>query len=327
MKWALWSFVAVILAIVGYGFVWWVRVDRKIRSLLSAQPVAPGTKQCFEVDLVYTWVNSVSDPQWTDVKNTYLGEPNEVRLPSQGNPELELHTSLQLALKHLPFVRHIYIVTMRPQTPSFLHAHPKIRLVHHDEIVPAEYLPTFNSNTIERYLHRIPDLSEHFVYLNDDVYVLKPCTQDHFFTSDGRPIHRIHYLRTLGSTLLGALPSLFAPSFEQSLQLTYKGFPLVLETNHGPWICTKRILQMYEDVCRDIQPNRFRSPQDFSLMHYSVYRAILEQHAVGLQDDETLFSYDVPSQPVEKHIRFLCINQANLAANQRAFVDFFQCHL
>lgn len=31
------------------------------------------------------------------------------------------------------------------------------------------------------FLHRIPDLSEYFLYANDDIFVIKPLTESHFF--------------------------------------------------------------------------------------------------------------------------------------------------
>ena len=43
----------------------------------------------------------------------------------------------------------------------------------HREIIEQEYLPTFNSHVIEANLHKIPNLSEHFIYFNDDVFVAK----------------------------------------------------------------------------------------------------------------------------------------------------------
>jgi len=45
----------------------------------------------------------------------------------------------------------------------------------------AENLPTFNSNAIEVNLHKIPDLSDKFVYFNDDFFILRKTEPSHFF--------------------------------------------------------------------------------------------------------------------------------------------------
>ena len=50
---------------------------------------------------------------------------------------------------------------------------PKLHVVRHDEFIPQEYLPTFSSHTIEMNIHRIPGLAEHFVYFNDDMFMLR----------------------------------------------------------------------------------------------------------------------------------------------------------
>ena len=40
--------------------------------------------------------------------------------------------------------------------------------------MPQQCLPTFNSTTIEMFLPKIPDLAEHFIYGNDDMYPMAP---------------------------------------------------------------------------------------------------------------------------------------------------------
>ena len=54
----------------------------------------------------------------------------------------------------------------------------------HKDIIPQEYLPTFNSRTIEMFIHRIPDLDERFLYFNDDMFPLLPCDEGDFFAED-----------------------------------------------------------------------------------------------------------------------------------------------
>ena len=49
-----------------------------------------------------------------------------------------------------------------------------VNIVLHEMIIPQDLLPTFNSTTIEMFLPLIPDLAEHFIYGNDDIFVLKP---------------------------------------------------------------------------------------------------------------------------------------------------------
>ena len=46
---------------------------------------------------------------------------------------------------------------------------------------PAEYLPTFNSNTIELNIHRIEGLADRFVLFNDDTFLTRGCGRRIFF--------------------------------------------------------------------------------------------------------------------------------------------------
>ena len=62
-------------------------------------------------------------------------------------------------------------------------------MVHHDEFVADEdVLPTSNPHVIEANLWRIPDLAEKFVYLNDDMYVVRPLAESIFFRRNDSPI-------------------------------------------------------------------------------------------------------------------------------------------
>ena len=83
-----------------------------------------------------------------------------------------------------PWVRTIHLVTAG-QRPEWLAEHPQVRVVDHREILPPDALPTFNSQAIETALHRVPGLAEHFVYLNDDVFLGRAARPELFFNPGG----------------------------------------------------------------------------------------------------------------------------------------------
>jgi hypothetical protein len=150
----------------------------------------------FPVDLVYTWVDG-NDPVWREKRNKYMPErPTTGHVPNHINDARwrennELMYSLRSVEKYAPWVNRIYIVT-DGQTPKWLNTnHPKIKIVDHSEILPADALPVFSSHAIESCIHKIPGLSEHFVYGNDDTFFGSPTTADDFFHADGRAIVRV----------------------------------------------------------------------------------------------------------------------------------------
>jgi hypothetical protein len=65
----------------------------------------------------------------------------------------------------------------------------KLHFVKHEDYIPSEYLPTFNSCPIELNLHRIEGLSEKFVFFNDDMFITQSMDKEDFF-KDGLPRDR-----------------------------------------------------------------------------------------------------------------------------------------
>lgn len=90
----------------------------------------------------------------------------------------------------MPFIRYIFIIVSNlEQVPESIRDYVdagKVRIVLHKDIIPAQFLPTFNSTTIEMFLHNIPDLAEHFIYSNDDMIPLGLMQAEDFFTEDNR---------------------------------------------------------------------------------------------------------------------------------------------
>lgn len=206
-------------------------------------PLAPPATRTFPVDLVVTWVDG-TDNEWrrgtramrTALKS--LGAPvshEAKRDPvADASGRDELSYGIYGMLAHLPFLRHIYIVTERPHKPAWfgtVGSTEKLRLIHHDEFFSdAAHLPTRNSDVIESQLHRIPGLAEHVILANDDFFVGQRLRRSDFFTDEGVPVirskltGRLHrydtndlfarYLRNLATVAraLGARDPLFRPA-------------------------------------------------------------------------------------------------------------------
>uniref|UniRef100_A0A6Q2ZK72 N-acetylglucosamine-1-phosphotransferase subunits alpha/beta n=1 Tax=Esox lucius TaxID=8010 RepID=A0A6Q2ZK72_ESOLU len=103
----------------------------------------------------------------------------------------ELRYSLRSVEKHAPWVRHVFIVT-NGQIPSWLNLdNPRVSVVTHQDIFQnLTHLPTFSSPAIETHIHRIPGLSQKFIYLNDDVMFGKDVWPDDFFShSKGQKVY------------------------------------------------------------------------------------------------------------------------------------------
>lgn len=140
------------------------------------------------IDFVVPWVDG-SDPLWQSEKRKYLyGEGADVDgRDSRYRDWGLLKYWFRGVEKFAPWVRRIYFVT-DGQLPEWLDVSaPGLIHVRHTDYLPQTYLPTFNSNTIEINLHRIKDLSEYFVYFNDDMFLLQPVRPEFFFRN-GLPV-------------------------------------------------------------------------------------------------------------------------------------------
>lgn len=146
------------------------------------------------IDIVYTWVNG-ADPEWRSRFAQYFKKLPDSKLyndsDAAGNRYHsfdELKYSLRSLERYCDFFRTIFIVTDR-QIPGWLNTdHPQIRIIDHSEIIDKRHLPTFNSIAIEANLHRIKDLSESFIYFNDDVILNKKIIPEEFFDQHGNPV-------------------------------------------------------------------------------------------------------------------------------------------
>jgi hypothetical protein len=87
--------------------------------------------------------------------------------------------------KYAPWVNHVHIAVDEQSFPiTFLEEKciPKVSFVDLADFIPSQYLPTFNSHVIEAHLHRIPGLTEHFLYLNDDMTLGRPLYKESLFS-------------------------------------------------------------------------------------------------------------------------------------------------
>lgn len=134
-----------------------------------------------QIDFVVLWVDD-KDPVWREKKEKYTGTTMK-----EGNTEVRyrdwdtLRYWFRGVEKFAPWVRYVYFVT-DDQKPEWLNMnHPKLKWVRHTDFIPAEYLPTFNSNAIDWNLYRIEGLSEQFVYFNDDIFLIDKTEPEDFF--------------------------------------------------------------------------------------------------------------------------------------------------
>ncbi len=192
----------------------------------------------FDIDLVYLWVDG-NDPEWKKKKQVLTGSRvgySEAETEGRYANNDELKYSLRSAEMYAPWIRQIFIVTDN-QVPQWLDTrNPKVKIIDHKDIFPPEILPSFNSSVIEYYLYKIPGLSEHFLFANDDMFFNAPVAPDFFFAADGYPFVRLkkkilgkaHHMLKAKLAKLGQYRQMLVDSMllvEKKFGIFYSGVP------------------------------------------------------------------------------------------------------
>ena len=155
-----------------------------------------------QIDFVIAWVDG-GDPAWQRERDRYGKMGEKTAAEETGEREKSgvaydtrdvryrdwdcLRFWFRSVEQNAPWVHKIYFVTWG-HVPKWLNGnHPKLEIVRHEDYIPGEFLPTFNSHTIELNFHCIPGLSEQFVYFNDDMFLLQQVSPGQFFR-DGKPL-------------------------------------------------------------------------------------------------------------------------------------------
>ncbi|MEY0383323.1 Stealth CR1 domain-containing protein [Providencia rettgeri] len=137
-----------------------------------------------KIDFVIPWVDH-NDPVWQkDFKKYNLNHKEEDSSFERYRDWGLLKYWFRGVENNAPWVNKIHFITYG-HVPTWLNInHPKINIVKHDSYIPQKYLPVFSSHPIEIFINRIPELSEKFVYFNDDMYLLNKVEPTDFFRNE-----------------------------------------------------------------------------------------------------------------------------------------------
>ena len=285
-----------------------------------------------EVDLVYLWVNG-NDPEWRRNRAKFskqeysdVGMDSEARYIDNG----ELKYSLRSLELYAPWIRNIFIVTDN-QIPEWLDTqNPRVKIIDHKKILPSVALPTFNSNVIEHALHKIPGLSEYFLYANDDMFFNQPVKVSDFFTSEGLPIIRLNrrLFRKLWLKFLERILKKPTNSYNLAIQRS----ALLVEKKYGKYIGHKthhnidayrksQYEHTYEIFKDEIEPtlsNHTRGDNDIQRNIYSFVPIVEHQAKVKFVTQKTSFRCHIEKPYHFDRLKkynpvFFCLNDSEYA--------------
>ena len=237
------------------------------------------TTELLPVDVVFTWVNN-QDKKWQQRYQMYATsvDINKFGQYATDTARFDNHNELYYAVlsvkKYLSWIRKIFIVTDN-QIPTWVDEFNNITIIDHKDIIDHTYLPTFNSHVIEAFLHKIPNLSENFIYFNDDVFVARSLPKEHFFSANNlasifissKKLETMMKKNTKTPTMFAMKKSieLINKHYNQNIQngLVHTYFPLKKSIYKKAW-------ELFEDDIREFLPNKFRGNNDINMATFLI---------------------------------------------------------
>lgn len=143
-----------------------------------------------KIDFVVLWVDD-TDEKWQK-KRKETAEKNGIKIGDNSTARFRdwglLKYWFRGVEKYAPWVNNVYFVT-EGHLPKWLNINnPRLKIIKHEDFIPKEALPTFNTNAIELCLNNIKGLSEQFVLFNDDLFIINKIKPKDFYKK-GTPVN------------------------------------------------------------------------------------------------------------------------------------------
>lgn len=315
----------------------------------------------FPIDFVVTWVDG-SDPNWRAKKSkydsTFTTSENNMNSDKAYREWGTFKYWFRGVEKFAPWVNKVYLVTDN-QTPDWLDVdNSKLAVIDHKEIINNDYLPVFSSNAIECNIHKIPNLSEHFVCFNDDMYLTAPVLPSDFFSEEGLPKYNTALSPIIPERFgtgnfqinnMEIITSYFSKeeilnngkffSLKQGLKqviksLLYKNSKFICGfwESHLPYPLLKSTFDLLwekeKEILEKTSASRFRNPADTNIWLFKYWQIASGQYAIGDSKIGGLFSLDDANSDfwnllVSKKYKIVCINDGfNIQDEDKVMKEF-----
>uniref|UniRef100_A0A6B2L9C0 Stealth protein CR2 conserved region 2 domain-containing protein n=1 Tax=Arcella intermedia TaxID=1963864 RepID=A0A6B2L9C0_9EUKA len=155
--------------------------------------------------------------------------------------------------------------------PQYLNvSSPKLKIVKHSDFIPLQYLPTFNPEMVKVYLHKIPGLSNDFIFLNENTFFLSDVELSLFRKLD------------TGSYIVRTIENAFFPKSgfikDASRSHTYATYPSPIPSHlkfdtlspvllNRPFL-TRLLENEYPLLVQNISTHKFLLPDQISMLEF-----------------------------------------------------------
>lgn len=252
------------------------------------------------IDLVVPYVD-FTDKNWIKTaKKNNIDYSEIVRFRGQGDFFKYFFRGID---KNLPWINQIFlIVQSKSQVPKWLNL-KNIKVVLHEDFIPKQFLPLYNSCAIEMFLGNIKELSEQFLYFNDDMYVLRELAPSDFF-EEGKVL--INFTNRFPSGFWGNhVKNAYALIFNDANELTPWHNVQPLLKSQVNQCFTKFKKQIYESI------TKLRTTKNMNIYLYTYY--LLKNNLCEKSKVESGYTSKYDSRILDCFYTkdLLCINDVN----------------
>lgn len=290
-----------------------------------------------KMDVVITHVNGDSpgfQEAFEKTKKTHYNpevHTTDSILPIRFKDNGELKYVLRSIAKNMSCVRNVYLVIDEyTEVPKWM---KNVKIVRHKDIFQeySNHLPNFNSNAIDSVLHRILGLSEHFIYINNDMFVCRPIQSSDLYKHDKIAMFYENKISLVG------IPNVNENGFDCSwknankiLNDTFGTYPRRF-LRHAPFTLSKQLLQTlwkkYPEQLSNVIQTRFRSTRDFDVactLH--PYYAFHTGKTFTPKHIQITYTEDTSElNRIYNHLpHFLCINDKSVESTKSVIVPFLE---
>lgn len=277
-----------------------------------------------KIDFCIAYVNN-QDEVW---RNTYINfcKQNNLHerivdlLGSRFGGLTFVYDQIKLVNKNMPWINKIYLLLSNKEQIDMSKLPSNVEIVLHEDFIPYQFLPTFNSTTIEMFLWNIKNISEKFIYANDDMLPTGKLEPSDFFEEDKIKIKWRKELFSPNSSMYAYQCRNNCVSMCMKLGTKLDGYMLRPVHSFTPIIKShaKESFKLIESlIVRHIKA--FRTEYQHNQYIYPLY----EFYKFGTLDSDIDFCYTELKDDFDLNHQIVCVN----CENKKEYVEKYKSEI
>lgn len=277
-----------------------------------------------KIDFCIAYVNN-QDEVW---RNTYINfcKQNNLHerivdlLGSRFGGLTFIYDQIKLVNKNMPWINKIYLLLSNKEQIDMSKLPSNVEIVLHEDFIPYQFLPTFNSTTIEMFLWNIKNISEKFIYANDDMLPTGKLEPSDFFEKDKIKIKWRKELFSPNSSMYAYQCRNNCVSMCMKLGTKWDGYML-------------RPVHSFTPIIKSHAKESFKLIQSLIIRHIKAFRTqyqhnqyiypLYEFYKFGTLDSDIDFCYTELKDDFDLNHQIVCVN----CENKKEYVEKYKSEI